>query len=160
MKTFSLILFSIFILLMGCKDDSISTEVDNNNSYLGIWELVGYIDEGEEYDNEGDVYYINITENKITEYDYMGDSFDEGPDCYEVYETTIIFDNDVIIIDLEEFGTYSLRLDIENDQLRVFEDEEESYISLWKRSDKEVSSFVPECTSKRVNKASKFWHKK
>lgn len=145
---------------MGCKDDSISTEEDNNNSYLGIWEYVGSIYEGEQYDNEGDVYYLNIKENKITEYDYMGDSYDEGPDCYEVYETTIIFDNDVIIIENEELGTVSVKLAIENDKLRLFSAEEESYISLWKRSDKEVSSFVPECTSKRVNKARKFWHKK
>jgi hypothetical protein len=87
----------------------------------------------------------------------MGDSFDEGLDCFEVYETPIIFDNDVIIIEDEEFGTDSVKLDTENDKLR---DMFKYYKDLWKRSDKEVSSFVPECTSKRINKASKFWRKK
>jgi hypothetical protein len=67
-KAINLTLLSLSILLMGCKDDSTSSKKDNN-PYLGVWEYVGYIDEGEQFDNEGDVYYSHITENKITDYD-------------------------------------------------------------------------------------------
>ncbi len=61
------------LLFTACDDNSSNN--DEATPVEGLWKLQS---------TEGDVSYLNITATVITDYDYMGDAFDEGDDCYDI----------------------------------------------------------------------------
>lgn len=51
-------------------------ENDSSDSIVGNWDFT---------DGDGDEYYVVITESEWIVYDYMGDSYDMGEDCYSTH---------------------------------------------------------------------------
>ena len=49
---------------------------DDEDGVRGLWELQG-----------SDTLYLEVTSSEVTFYDFLGDSVDEGPDCYSIYSS-------------------------------------------------------------------------
>ena len=99
LKVLNTLFLLLIIFLAGCKKDTPNNIDDEDDdepieevTIFGMWELTGFIEKDIQYDNQGDVYYTNITENSITDYDFMGDSYDQGDDCYEIFNYEVTFD--------------------------------------------------------------------
>jgi hypothetical protein len=79
-------------LLIGCGDDddnSAAIEASSTpaggevKAFDGVWDDTSDSEDGQ------DISYSVVSGNSYTSYDYMGDSFDEGDDCYEVSNATL-----------------------------------------------------------------------
>lgn len=80
----------IGLLLAGCGGSSSSDEKDSvglteisgpsNRVYDGSYRVGGFIDE---------IYFVYFANGLVREYDYLGDNFDDGPDCFVVDEYLI-----------------------------------------------------------------------
>lgn len=130
----ALLLLSNFAFI-GCDDDE-----DKETSLFNEWVL----DEG-----NGDVWYLEMTKTAANHYDYMGDSYDEGDDCYDNWSVQISVSGNTITV-TEDGETYALTYAIDGDILTITEVfEGETWTQKWKRQDFDQSSFTSkECTFK------------
>lgn len=135
----------ISIPFIGCKDES-----DDDVSIYNEWVL----NEG-----DGDVWFLEITKTTATHYDYMGDSYDEGDDCYDIWSVPISVSNNTITVN-DEGETYTLSYSIKGDILTISEEfEGETFTQEWKKEEFNQASFsTKECTFKRPSQSKK-WSK-
>lgn len=127
------------LILQGCKD---SNNLDDQTaSVLGVWKLNSSM---------GDDQHIDISADSVTSYDYMGDSYDEGPDCYEITSEQIlgIDGNKYTFADPFDPGsTYIVELTRKDNQLTARHNFGDVAITLsFTKSNASVGSFVPACT--------------
>ena len=131
------------LALISCKKNSTSAE--ELNELEGVWK----------YDNtEGDDIYLEMGSETITIFDYYGDDFDQGEDCYyiDVYEITNVEGSTFTIIYSEEPDMeFEITIEFVNEKIRItqtfeFNGEEETFTEFYSRSNREVSSFTPECS--------------
>lgn len=125
------------VIIQGCKD---SNNNDENTSVLGLWQLDS---------NEGDISYINITTTTVTAYDYMGDEYDEGPDCYEI-ESQEILDVKGSKYTFEDPFNPNTTIEVEvtanGNRLTVVQPFGSAMVTLkFSKSNASVNSFTPEC---------------
>ena len=124
--------------VMGC--DSNEDDDGGNLSIDGLWSLT--TPEGE----EEDVQYVLFAGDEGTIFDFMGDEFDEGPDCYVIEPFA-----------LERLGNNRFRITPENEggaplEITVqIDGNEMTVISAldtlaFLRSNRSVSELTPECT--------------
>jgi hypothetical protein len=113
--------------MLGCDSGG-----DDSSDLFGTWETQG-----------ADVQFSVISQSQIVSYDYLGDIFDDGPDCY-VVDTTLIQDlsDSSITITDPEIGAVTLAYELDGDVLRVIAFDET--ITMF-RSSRTVSSFTPVC---------------
>jgi hypothetical protein len=114
--------------IVGCEDDD---DEEEGGSIIGEWVL----------DDPEDVYYTKITADSFTDYDYQGDDFDEGDDCYDIFTYPYTIDGNEITIDFilfEATGTYRVSGDVLTITLSLFGEEGSSR---YNRMDFDEASF-------------------
>lgn len=136
----SLLLLSVVCFTFSsCKDNG------NNNDDLagnveGVWQLDS---------DEGDVLYIDISTEAVASYDYMGDSFDEGDDCYEIDISDIVEkDGNIYTITNPEFpgSEFEATLELNGNKLTVsMQFMGGNLVEVYTKSNAQTSSFTPEC---------------
>lgn len=130
------------LFTQGCKD---SNNNDENTSVLGLWQLDS---------NEGDINYINITTTTVTSYDYMGDEFDEGPDCYEIDSQEILDVNGSKYTFTDPFNpnaTIEVDVTANDNRLTVVQPFGSVTVTLqFNKSNASIGSFTPECEENQV----------
>lgn len=128
--------------IQGCKD---SSNNDENTSVLGLWQLNSI---------EGDIRYVNITNETVTEYDFMGDEFDEGPECYEIDVREILDINGSKYTFEDPFdpeATIEVDVTVNGNQLTVVQPFGDATVTLqFSKSNASISSFTPECEEARL----------
>lgn len=128
--------------IQGCKE---SSNNDENTSVLGLWQLNS---------TEGDIRYINITGETVTEYDYMGDEFDEGPECYEIHIQDILDINGSKFTFEDPFdpdATIEVDVTANGNQLTVIQPFGDANVTLqFNKSNASISSFTPECEENQL----------
>ena len=102
---------SVFILA-SCGSSGGSATNATFNDIIGTWQ---------ETDDDGDI-FVTVMRNDgtFTDYDYMGDTFDNGLDCYIDTDGGMITDlgNGDFVVD-DGFGLYNLHITISGDTLYV-----------------------------------------
>lgn len=130
------------IVLQGCKD---SNNSDENDSVLGLWQLDS---------TEGDVSYIDVTGETVTTYDYMGDDFDEGPECYEIDTQEILDINGSKYTFTDPFdpqATIEVDVTANGNRLTVVQPFGNITVTLqFSKSNASISSFTPECEESQL----------
>lgn len=123
-------------LLLGCDSDSNSDS--DGDSFDGLW----LYDASE--DEEEDVFYVNFQGNAVTLYDFLGDEFDDGPDCYLIQSFTIehIDGNRYEITD-EDGESLEVTVRRSGNELSIAFSNFDS--GNYTRSNQNVSGLTPEC---------------
>lgn len=113
--------------MLGCDSGG-----DDSSDLFGTWETQGE-----------DVQFSVISQNQIVVYDFLGDAFDDGPDCY-VIDTTAVSDitGSSITLTDTELGEVSFAYVLDGDVLTVTAFGQT--ITMF-RSSRAVSSFTPVC---------------
>lgn len=131
------------VILTGCGSD------DNDDGSQAGLELISGV--WDAFDLEGqlvDEGYLYISPNgEITSYDYLGDSFDNGDNCYsEFFEGTVSFVSDSLYV-FENVDGEERELDIRvtNDILRLSPVDDESLVDEFPRSTLFLSDLSPIC---------------
>lgn len=147
------IFLASLLMLQACKDSKNEIE---ETSVLGLWQLNS---------TEGDINYVNIGTDIVTFYDYMGDDYDEGPDCYEIESQEIlnINGNKYTFEDpLNPNGTIEIDVRANGNELTVMQPFGDATITMkFSKSNASISSFTPECeesSSKGRNTKSFLWN--
>lgn len=122
---------------------------DNNNNDRGD-ELLADIQGMWLLDSEdGDVSYIHVDDRIVSNYDYMGDDFDEGPECYLYTRTeikTIDGDQVTFIIEDDPQFTITAKISVSNSIMSISQKlGGVEFTELFNRSNSKVDSFVPFC---------------
>ena len=131
------------LVLAGCGSGSDS----GKNATLA--DIVGTWDASEEVGQEVDeLYSIIKADGSITEYDYDGDSFDQGENCYYKYEYVTLVDQGEGDFSVEYNGTEvaTVKINLSGNTMEVSgTDEEGSFTSSSVRSDLTEDDFTPLC---------------
>lgn len=137
-----LFLVVLISMISSCSDDN------NNNDegeelladIQGLWQLDS---------EEGDINYIHVDNRIIYNYDYMGDDFDEGPECYEYSRNEILSiegDEVTFMIDDDPEDTETVTVIVSNNVLSVSQTFAGlQFTQLFNRSNTDVDSFTPIC---------------
>ncbi len=141
------------ISLQGCKDSNSSNDAD---SVLGLWQLDS---------SEGDIYYVNITSEIVTFYDYLGDEYDEGPECYEIVTNEILDQNGDTYTFEDPFdpeATIEVKVTANGNRLTVLQPFGGGTVTLeFSKSNASIDSFTPECEENQLKtEAGSFFIKK
>lgn len=132
-----LIAGALFLSLTACD----SNDENDSSSLDGVYQLRS---------DDGDIFFISIEGRSVTSYDYFGDSFDQGDDCYGTFTETGSRSGEVLTFRTVEDGIeYRLEVTVEDDVL-TFADYEDGQLfasDKWDRSDRRISSFTPICGS-------------
>lgn len=133
------LLFALTLsIFVSCKDNG--NDDDPFEEIAGLWQLDS---------DEGDILYIDITPDEVTSYDYLGDEYDEGDDCYLVETSEILeVDGDTFTIEAPEFegGQLEVTITVVSGKLNVtitFLGEE--LTDTYTRSSAQTGSFTPVC---------------
>jgi len=144
MKKFLALSFTS-LFLVACNSDDNTTENTQSANIAqpslaqidGVWDFTETSQSGE------DQIYVSIDSdtNEYVIYDYFGDSFDQGPDCYLKY-SEVITDLGGGLFELSEFGVdyFQFNFLITNNQLQLRDDYE-----TYPRSSLTESDFTPLC---------------
>lgn len=128
--------------LQGCKDSNSSNDA---YSVLGLWQLDS---------SEGDIYYVNITTEIVTFYDYLGDEYDEGPECYEIVANEILdLDGDTYTFEdpFDPKATIEVEVTANGNRLTVSQPFGGGTVMLeFSKSNTSIDSFTPECEENQL----------
>ncbi|MGK7370108.1 MAG: hypothetical protein ACNS64_07815 [Candidatus Halalkalibacterium sp. M3_1C_030] len=142
------VLLLSLLVIQGCKD---SNNNDENTSVLGLWQLNS---------TEGDISYVNITTTSVTSYDFMGDEFDEGPDCYEIDALQILDVNGSKYTFTDPFdpnATIEVDVTANGNELTVVQPFGNITVTLkFNKSNASISSFTPECEENQTTAKKRF----
>ena len=143
----TVIILSLFVI-QGCKD---STNIDEDASVLGLWQLNS---------TEGDISYVNINTTNVTSYDFMGDEFDEGPDCYEIDVQQILDVNGSKYTFTDPFdpnATIEVDVTANGNELTIVQPFGNITVTLkFNKSNASISSFTPECEENQASAKKRF----
>ncbi|MEQ8579666.1 MAG: hypothetical protein RIC57_09490 [Balneola sp.] len=138
-------LLSLLILLsISCKDKSEDSETGTEfpSEFQKVWQ-------DDEFTSDGDEIGIYFTDTKIGFWDYDGDDFDQGDDCYFISEeaTLISFEGDIYTIEVEDpDGTERIEAEITiNNGKLIIDDPEESEPFSHTDTGDSVSDLSPLC---------------
>ncbi len=135
--------FVCLFAFVSCKDNS--SDGFEPESVEGLWKLES---------TEGDLNYVNITSTTVTFYDYQGDEFDEGEDCYiiESQEIEEIDGNIYKFEDPENPGsTIDIEITVDDDRLTVEQPFGNGTVTVnFTRFSGNVNTFTPECEESQL----------
>jgi len=121
----------------GCDSDA----DEGPPSLDGLWSL--FSSEGIETD---DVLYFHIAGQSATIYDFMGDEYDGGPDCYLIAPLSIEHVGaDVYDITSPENVGFPLQVMIKRNGDEITLSNAQVGTAIYRRSARDVSEFTPEC---------------
>lgn len=120
-------------LLVGCGSSDSSSNSTVLSDISGVWNST--IDGDETYD----VFRVNGT---YTEYDYLGDAFDNGANCYEKSDATIIEKGGNRFELISGGESLSFSANVKDDNITIKADGE---TLVFPRSDLQESDFTPLC---------------
>ncbi len=138
-KVLTLILSSLFLVACG-GDDNKENSIDEPSlsQISGVWDMT------ETYNGEEDKYYVVIKDyGEMISYDYDGDSYDKGEDCYWKFTDSItdLGSGFFEVIDESNY-VYTLNASISKNKLTfAYGGEVQSY----PKSSLQESEFVPLC---------------
>ncbi|MDR8392467.1 hypothetical protein NC796_15035 [Aliifodinibius sp. S!AR15-10] len=126
------------LTLVSCKDNSTDSEL---STAVGLWKLNS---------TENDISYINVTETSVTTYDYMGDEYDQGEDCYLIEVEDILEINGNIYTFTDPFDdskTIDVEVTVNGNTLTVKQPVASGTVTFeYTKHNGNTSSFTPECT--------------
>jgi hypothetical protein len=130
-----LLLAAALLAVPACDSNDEKTDIQ------GLWLVPGI-----------DVIYYHIERSKITIYDYMGDEFDEGPDCYIITELDIVRrDGTNVTVSSPDFPGIQIVLDMERDG-QTLTVTSSGDTETWEKSSLSVSTFeANECTGAELS---------
>lgn len=145
-KTVSIVLLTAFIMI-SCKDDSGDSGGTFPGSIWGVWQ--------EEGSDEGDEIGIYFTDKDMGSWDYFGDEYDQGDDCYSNYvigslvsrngdNYRIKFDEMWIGEGENDEGVVTIR--VNGDMLTLTGPDTEDYEVTYSKDSRSVSSMTQECS--------------
>lgn len=116
---------------------------DGKTDIKGLWRVPGT-----------DVIYYSIGTNTITIYDYLGDEFDQGPDCYVITTLEIVRrDGTDVTVSSPDFPGIQIVLTMEREGETLSVSSSGSDTETWEKSSLSTASFTPVCTGTEVSKA-------
>lgn len=135
------------LIVTSCKNtDSDESDAIFPESFQKVWQ--------DETFDDGDVIGIYFTENQVYAWDYDGDDFDQGEDCYFNFPTGSLksVDDDIYTIEfLDPFNgdneIFNVRIFVTGDTLRTV-DIEDGFISSFSDTGMNPSDLTPACTFK------------
>jgi hypothetical protein len=140
----SLIFVSI-LFLAACGGGGDSGSKAPEKTIVGVWD--GTEDMGQEGKDES---YLVIDANRsMSFYDYDGDSYDQGDNCYWIFKnfaTLVSLGNDRYTldpVDAEEASSV-IKLVVAGDSMTATDEESDEAVVM-KRTTRQVSDFTPEC---------------
>jgi hypothetical protein len=143
------------VLLISCKDSKSKEEEEIGTEFPAEFQKVWQDDESI---LEGDELGIYFTDTKIVFWDYDGDDFDQGDDCFYVFEagTLVSYEGDnytVSIIDPETQGQeqISAEITINNGKLIIDDPEESEPITHTDTGDS-ISDLSPVCSDQAAKR--------
>lgn len=135
---------------VSCKDSS--TDSNGNSSPNGLWKLNS---------TEGDVAYVNITNTQVTFFDYMGDEFDEGEDCYEIELNEVLEINGNTYTFEDPFDpqeTLEVEVTVDDDQLTVKMPFGDATVTFnYTKFGGNTNTFTPECVAEEFEAKAKYF---
>ena len=148
----------LLVIGMACKDKSTNNDDDDNGDGTGSGDgfatAVQKVWQDESFD-DGDEIGIAFDEDDIFLWDYFGDSFDQGDDCYFVDDVGdfVSRDGDVYQLTLFNFfaggfDTLEVRLTVDGDTLTL-DDRTQQVIVKFSDTDDDLDELTPQCTEKR-----------
>jgi len=155
----SFLLFGL--VLTGCKDsnDVVSGDTFPENMQ-GVWQSMSYSETGSDgsnfegsFEEDGDLLGLYFTEDRIGYWDYFGDEFDEGEDCYLADTAAVLmsFEGDIFrIMDLEEGQEVELTIRLDDSEMTLsgsdeFEGVTYDYRETFSPYNKTVAQMTPVC---------------
>ena len=126
----------VAMFAVGCDSNSDA----DSDSFDGLWAYVTPDDEEDE-----DVLYVHFNGERVTIYDFRGDEWDGGPDCYTIERGTMerVEDNEYeFTSDAGASFTVTLR---RNGNRLTFDYGGGFAIEIYARSNADVDDFEPEC---------------
>ncbi len=138
----------IIVTGLSCKnnDDDDDSGGSFPESFQKVWQ--------EEVFDDGDEIGVYFTDDKLFFWDYFGDSFDQGDDCYinEEIGTIVSVDGDVYTIRVRDFFSdetedVPARIVVQGDTLR-FTDIADDFETPYSDTGMSSSDLTPECTFK------------
>lgn len=142
-KILALTISSLFLVACGGGG---SSDNGSNNDQPSLSDISGIWDARETDGDEVDELYLVIKDyGEIITYDYDGDSYDQGSDCYYKYTDETITDlgNGNFEIYEDYWGSYNVKLHISDNQL--IGDFSDGYSFSMPKSSLKESDFVPLC---------------
>lgn len=134
---FALLLAASLFAVPACDSNNEKTDIE------GLWRVPG-----------ADVIYYHIQKDSITIYDYLGDAWDEGPDCYAITSLEIVRrDQTKITVSSPDFPGIQVVLDMERDGEILTVTTGGTDTEKWEKSSVSISTFTPECTGAEPSKA-------
>lgn len=156
LKKIPVLLFISISLLSSCKDskDEKETGTEFPTEFQKVWQ-------DDEYILEGDEIGIYFTDTEVVFWDYDGDEYDQGEDCFYIFEagTLISYEGDnytVSIIDPEtqEQEQINAEITISNGKLIIDDPEESEPITHTDTGDS-ISDLSPVCSDQAAKRAIK-----
>lgn len=159
-KSISIVLFT-FLIMASCKDDSNESGGTFPDNIQGVWQEEGW--------DDGDELGIYFTSNEFGYWDYMGDAYDEGEDCYWNGIVAELISRDGDNYRMRATGEWAdeedeegiINLKVSGDMLTVTypdDEEDEDYEEIYSKDSRSVGDLTPECSfkSKSSPNADKF----
>lgn len=144
-KAWLIFILGVFVI-SGCKSSATEPEeVDNSIipvELRGMWKLIS---------SKGNVIYIEVKSDGVDQFDYQGDEFNNGSDCYEVEIGQSILDyrrgDDYIFFfhQSELTSKYTVNMVLEESDLKVERKYGEGSISKYSKINQSANTFVPHC---------------
>lgn len=135
------------IFLMSCKKDSGDSSGDEFPQEMrDVWQEEGW--------DDGDELGIYFTNNTMGYWDYMGDEYDQGEDCYFNWEFADLVSyegnnfrlriDDLFSEGESEEGTVTIIVD---GDILTMSEESEDYEDEYSRDSRSVNDLTPECNT-------------
>jgi len=140
MKYLSVILV---LVLTGCGSESDSGRNATIEDLVGTWDTSEKI--GQEID---ELYYIIEGDGNVIDFDYDGDSYDKGSNCYYKYDGATLVDQGEgnFLVEVVNSEDYMAKISISGSTITVTTDEDgDSYTSKAVKIDRIESDFTPLC---------------
>lgn len=152
MNKLTIFLISISVMILSC-DTNPTASLERDFSFLGTWELYGYVDyygsDSPNNDIIGNLYMdINKTETTVylnaESHPDLDNSGIENPKCFFKFEYTSTLKNGELTLEEKETSyAFSANLVLLNKQLKFIR--ERNTTMLFKKSIDTISDFQPEC---------------
>lgn len=150
MRRFSGVFLALMVLLVSCNNNNDSSEETGDTfpeELQRVWQ--------DRTDDDGDELGIYFDETSLYLWDYFGDSFDEGEDCYETFLTgeLISYEGDIYRIrSVFNNQEISARIEVDGDDLTISDPGEGGDVSNFSADERSVEDLSPVCQAKITGK--------
>jgi|AntRauTorcE11897_2_1112592.scaffolds.fasta_scaffold01331_10 hypothetical protein len=145
-RTFIAITILPLIFIISCKKDSNDNSGDEFPQEMrSVWQEEGW--------DDGDELGIYFTNNTMGSWDYMGDEYDEGDDCYYNWEVgeLISYEGSNFRINMssffsEESEEATVSITVDGNLLSMSEPGDNDFTEEYSKDNRSVSNLTPKCS--------------